>query len=85
MVNASIRINNSDAFVFSVNEYVTTGKSVLFCINLRTSFLAIAASAHLKQVHINTASASFLPSTRDIALAIINLRLELAQLKPNFS
>ena len=28
VVNASIRMKSSDAFVFSVNEYVTTGKSV---------------------------------------------------------
>ena len=54
-------------------------------MNLLTSFLTNAASAHLKQVAIKTASGLDLPSTIAIALAIINFKLELWAENPNFS
>ena len=77
VANASIRMNNSSAFVLSVKEYVTTGIRVLFWMKRLTSFLTNAPSAHLKQVAMNTASGLHFPSTIDMALAIISFKLEL--------
>ena len=42
-------------------------------MNLLSSFLTRAPSAHLKQVVMNTASASYLPSASLTALAIMSL------------
>ena len=58
VTSASILVSSCEALSLSVNEYVTTGSLVFSCMNLLSSFLTNAASAHLKHVVMKTASAS---------------------------
>ena len=83
VTNASILVRSWDALSLSVNEYVTTGSLVFSWMNLLSSFLTRAASAHLKQVVMNTASASYFPSASWTALAIISLSWGDLGLNPN--
>ena len=83
VTSASILVRSWEALSLSVKEYVTTGSLVFSCMNLLSSFLTSAASAHLKHVVMNTASASYFPSASWTALAIINLSWEERGLKPN--
>ena len=62
---------------------MTTGSLVCSWTNLLSSFLTNAASAHLKQVLMNTASASYFSSARAAALAIISFSWGERGLNPN--
>jgi len=73
VTRASILVSSWDALSLSVKEYVTTGSLVCSWMNLLSSFLTRAASAHLKHVVMNTASASYFSSASCTALAIISL------------
>ena len=85
VTSASILVRSWEAFSLSVKEYVTTGSLVFSWMNLLSSFLTKAASAHLKQVVMKTASASNFLSARLTALAIISCSWVDLGLKPNLS
>ena len=83
VTRASILVSSWDALSLSVKEYVTTGSLVFSWMNLLSSFLTRAASAHPKQVVMNTASASYFPSASWAARAIISLSCGERGLNPN--